>query len=198
MTLKEHLRLVQLLMIHLRNHKIDSAVIGGAALAFHGYERATDDIDLCTFVNFSELENALESFGFPDGFGFEVFAPSVEDPLGGVISIGETSDGVVGDVFVQIVNFSNPHRTRRSATRLVKPAIELAEVDEYTELRFVPLDYLVLLKLIAGSATDIGDVERLMSSQADDVFLRVEHLASTYGLSRKYNAVIRPIRGRAR
>ncbi|MDX1930300.1 MAG: nucleotidyl transferase AbiEii/AbiGii toxin family protein [Pirellulaceae bacterium] len=47
-----------LVLEHLRKHDIPLVVIGGYAVTFHGYVRATEDVDI-VFVRSSSSENAL-------------------------------------------------------------------------------------------------------------------------------------------
>jgi predicted nucleotidyltransferase len=45
-------------------------IVGGYAVAFHGYIRTTNDLDIffrCTPENINKIEIALENFGFPKG-----------------------------------------------------------------------------------------------------------------------------------
>lgn len=49
----------------LESHGVEYVVVGGIAVAFHGYPRATDDLDV--FVNprqASILATAVRAFGF--------------------------------------------------------------------------------------------------------------------------------------
>ena len=189
----EHVNLTLHLIEHLKSQGIDTVVIGGVALAYHGYERATRDIDLGVFVDFSRLVEAMSCFEVPDGFCVATTGTTnADDPLGGVISIGYPTIGGL-DIYIQVVNFNNPLRLRRSPTRLIKPAIAASQIDDETHLPFIPLTYLVLLKLIAGSAVDLMDVRNLMMDQSEDVFDEIQQLAGEFGLSRKYNAHVAPL-----
>ena len=52
----------------LNDHGVDYVVVGGYAVAFHGFVRATKDIDLFyrnTSENIARLRSALATFGIP-------------------------------------------------------------------------------------------------------------------------------------
>ncbi len=56
---KEFLRLLE-------SHKVDYMIVGGIAVAFHGYPRATGDLDIFYASSSSEqLAAAVKAFGFP-------------------------------------------------------------------------------------------------------------------------------------
>jgi hypothetical protein len=52
----------------LEEHQIEYLIVGGYAVAFHGYPRFTKDIDIyynISAINIQRLQKALEKFGFP-------------------------------------------------------------------------------------------------------------------------------------
>jgi len=52
----------------LEEHKVEYLIVGGYAVAFHGYPRFTKDIDIyynISAINIQRLQKALEKFGFP-------------------------------------------------------------------------------------------------------------------------------------
>ena len=56
-------------VVTLNNNKVDYVIVGSFALAFHGYPRATGDIDFWvrpTQINVKALLKALDEFGFGD------------------------------------------------------------------------------------------------------------------------------------
>lgn len=86
--------------------RIETAVIGGYALAFHNFTRATEDFDLGSSVDvpkLSELKAELER----RGYAVELRLPDDEDDLGGVIDVRRHEDDAA---YVQIVNFRHPYR----------------------------------------------------------------------------------------
>ena len=79
--------------------KVEFLVVGGYAMAFHGYVRATGDIDLwigCSDANAEKVWRALKAFGAP------LFDLNIEDlkTLGMVFQIGLVPSRI--DVITQI------------------------------------------------------------------------------------------------
>ena len=79
--------------------KVEFLVVGGYAMAFHGYVRATGDIDLwihCSDENARRVWRALQAFGAP------LFDLNIEDlkTLGMVFQIGLVPNRI--DVITQI------------------------------------------------------------------------------------------------
>ena len=132
-----------------------SAVIGAIALAFHGYARATQDVDLATHADprtvLRELAYALRQ----RGYAIQLILPDEADPLGGVLSVtGEDFDAV------QVVNFYNPwNLSGNPGESSIRAAIE--RIPGY-DLRVVDLPHLIALKLYAGGARSRGDVLELI------------------------------------
>jgi hypothetical protein len=53
----------------LEDHRVEYMVVGGYAVAFHGYPRLTKDIDIFYRLspsNIDNIRNALTQFGFPE------------------------------------------------------------------------------------------------------------------------------------
>jgi hypothetical protein len=73
----------------LEKHDVDYMIVGGYAVAFHGYPRFTQDIDIFfsnDVENVNRVKNALQDFGFgPQTLSTEVFM----DPKN-VITFGVT------------------------------------------------------------------------------------------------------------
>lgn len=76
----------------LEGAEIDYALCGGLAVAFHGYVRMTDDIDLV--VEESQIERAMEVLG---GAGFIIKAGAIPLPSQG-ITFYRTSKVVGGEI----------------------------------------------------------------------------------------------------
>jgi len=60
----------------LNSHKVEFVVVGGHAVAFHGYPRYTGDIDF--FIR-PELENARRIIKVMEAFGFDDISVKLED-----------------------------------------------------------------------------------------------------------------------
>lgn len=140
----------------LRTLGIDSALIGGAALAAYSYVRATDDIDLGTSVDvWTKLRDATEALKAA-GYQATLEYPDASDSLGGVVTVTAP-----GSNPVQIVNFLNPYSGGAGA--FAREAIELAQPVEGLQISVIPLAHLIALKLYAGGAPSLSDVAELLS-----------------------------------
>lgn len=139
-----------------RDLGIETALIGALALAYHGYARATEDLDLAScvdpFTSLRELRRVLEAKGFEVRFG----EPDAMDPLGGVLTVTGTDFDAV-----QVVNFHNPLSGVGNPGR---EAIETASATlEGYALRVVDVPHLIALKLYAGGPKSRGDVLELLA-----------------------------------
>jgi hypothetical protein len=159
---------------------IEIALIGAAALAAHGYVRATQDVDFATSVNpFDELtkfEHALSELGLRT----RLIMPDDEYPLGGVLRIWELEDDD-GDPIepVEIVNFSNPFRPRLTpGADAVRNAVAL---DDRPHIRCVRLADLVALKLYSHSRRDLADIVDVLARNPDADLDQVRTICARYG-----------------
>lgn len=161
---------------------IETVVIGAYGLAIHGYVRGTNDLDLASSIELSELLR-LRRHLEDHGLSTDLRSPDEHDALGGRLIIWEQVDEM-GAPFepVEVVNFFNSHRPRSTPAR---DAIRGAQVlDGKPGLRFPSLADLIALKLYAGSLRDEADVvEVLVCNPATDVE-RVRETCRRYGLDR--------------
>jgi hypothetical protein len=159
------------------------AVIGAAALAAHGYARATSDLDLGTatdpFTTLRWLTDALKK----EGLAAALTTPDADDPLGGVVTIR-------GDDFdqVQIVNFVNP----LGASRNPGPeAIESAGLAiEGTTLKVVALAHLIALKLYAGGLKSRVDVIELLRRNPAADLREIRAVCARHALAAELDQVL--------
>ena len=122
-------------------------IVGGYAVAFHGYIRTTNDLDIffrSSSENIGKIENALEKFGFPKGsVSLEEFydqgsiirmgVPPVRIEMINTIS-GLTFDEVwankisdtYGEVNVSYIGFKDLVKNKRASGR----PKDLADLDE--------------------------------------------------------------------
>jgi len=162
---------------------IDTALIGALALAYHGYARATQDLDLCTHVDpFTTLRTLADALR-GQGLAVRVGEPDEQDPLGGVLTV-ESPDCDA----VQVVNFLNPLSGVRNPGR---EAIETA-TDEIPEvgLRVVDLPHLVALKLYAGGAKSRSDVAELLERNRDASREAIAQVCERHGLAAEWAAIL--------
>ena len=83
----------------LRESGARSAVIGAIALAFHGYTRATQDVDIATHVDPRTVLRDIGRTLTQQGYTIRLIFPDSDDPLGGVLTVtGSDFDAV------QVVN----------------------------------------------------------------------------------------------
>ncbi len=159
-----------------------SAVIGAAALAAHGYVRATQDLDLATEVDpFMQLRDVAKK-AQAEGWTVRLDLPDHEDPLGGVLTVtGEDFDPV------QVVNFHNPFRTiENPGHEALVGAVDLQGVPG---LKVVRVEDLILLKLYAGGLKGLADIHELLviHPEVDRVALRAR--AARFGLESELDRV---------
>lgn len=155
------IRLAERIATTARELGIETAVIGAMALAAHKYLRATKDVDLATAVDiYPDLRDLRDRLG-EMGLSTRLTTPDDQDDLGGVLRVWEREDEE-GDPIepVEIVNFRNPYRPRRSpGPNAIKNAIP-AGGD--STLRYVRLPDLIALKLDANSQKDFGDIVEVL------------------------------------
>ncbi|MFM7519332.1 MAG: hypothetical protein ACKO9B_02545 [Planctomycetota bacterium] len=130
---------------------IGAIVIGAAALAAHRYVRHTEDIDLGVNIAIRECSSTAATLRTM-GFDVELREPDGEDPLGGVIDVS----GPFG--LVQIVNFGE----RFPGVIESGLADATLQMREGGNLRIIPLEHLVALKLYAGGMKSKADIVELL------------------------------------
>jgi hypothetical protein len=152
----------------LAEHGVLSALIGGLALAAHGYTRATEDLDLGTSAalvpTLRDAATALRA----RGYDVELRRPDADDPLDGLLHV--TRAGIDP---IQVVNFR--HRGGAEAVAAADPAAGLA-------LRVVTLPHLVALKLYAGGPKSRADVLALLAARPDADLTAVRKACRDAGL----------------
>jgi hypothetical protein len=159
-----------------------SAVIGGVALATHGYARSTRDLDLATELDPAMQLGALAAKARAEGWTVKLEMPEQEDSLGGVLT-------VTGEGFnpVQVVNFHNPFRsTPNPAREALTGAIELRG---QPGLKVVRVEDLILLKLFAGGFRSLGDVQELLTANPEVDRETLRSRAARYGLEHDLDRV---------
>lgn len=132
----------------LNEHNVQYIIVGGYALAFHGYPRFTKDIDLWILPN---PENAERILAVLHDFGFAPLDLAVEDFIlpNKVIQLGQPPNRI--DIMTSIsgVNFEECYQA----------TIEI-ELDGIV-VRFIGLEDLIKNKRSTGRLRDLGDIEEL-------------------------------------
>lgn len=157
---------------------VDSALIGAAALAIHGYARSTADIDLAVAVDPHAVMVTLQRMLDADGLHTELSLPDEVDALGGVLAVRiPSAEKDVPPVVVEVVNFNNP---AQFAPTPAAAAIARAQRLPGSSLRCVTLEDLVALKLYAGSRSDLGDIEKVLANNAGADLDAVRRVAAPF------------------
>jgi hypothetical protein len=132
--------------------KVEFMVVGGYAMAFHGFVRATGDIDL--WINASK-ENSKRVWKALEKFRAPLFDLTIEDLqiLGIVFQIGIVPNRI--DIITQIdgVDFSNAFQDR-----------ETVEIENLT-VPILSKSHLLKNKKSTGRAKDLNDVLWLESTE---------------------------------
>ncbi|MBI4916670.1 MAG: hypothetical protein HY825_12555 [Acidobacteria bacterium] len=164
---------------------VPSALIGAAALAVHGYPRATEDVDLAVATDpFSTLAAARRRIEEDLGVAASLVTPDADDPLGGVLTVtGEGFDPV------QVVNFLNPLGTGSNPGR---DAVEGAAsgLIAGSSLRVVTVPYLVALKLYAGGYKSTLDVLELLARNPAASRDEIGTICVRFGLAAEWGAIV--------
>jgi hypothetical protein len=167
---------------------VPSALIGAAALAVHGYPRATRDIDLAVATDpFTTLEEARQRIARELRATANLVTPDADDPLGGVLTVtGEDFDPV------QVVNFSNPLNGRTNpGSEAVRSAI--AGPVTGSPLRLVTLPYLIALKLFAGGYKSRLDVLELLTRNPAAPLDEIARVCAAFGLENDWLEIRREV-----
>lgn len=132
----------------LNSHKVHYLVIGGYAVAYHGYPRATGDIDIWIATNPDNAKKtvqAIKEFGFADpDISEEIFLK--EDQ---VIRMGVPPLRIELLTTISGVDFKACYANRIDET-----------IDE-VEISFIDLEHLKQNKKASGRHIDLNDLEKL-------------------------------------
>ena len=130
-------------------HGVRYFIIGGYAVSFHGYPRATKDIDI--WVE-SKEENAKKLILVIDDFGFKSLQLVKEDFLNsdGVVQLGVEPNRIDIMLEMEVVDFEMAWERRCVET-----------IDE-VEVNFIGLEDLLVLKKNAGRPQDLADLSKLI------------------------------------
>lgn len=132
----------------LEENRVDYMIVGGYAVAFHGYPRFTKDIDIFydnSPPNLQNLRRALIAFGFGEN---DVSVESFADK-GDIVTFG------VVPVRVDLLNDIDGVSFADALTRAVRGTYGR------TPVTFISRDDLVRNKLSTARAKDKADVEEL-------------------------------------
>jgi len=132
----------------LEENNVAYMIVGGYAVAFHGYPRFTKDIDIffqCTRKNIDKLKNALSSFGFSkDSLPDQIFTEE-----GNIIKFG------IEPVRIDLLNKIDGVLFENIKSRTIR-----GRYGEVT-VSFISKEDLITNKKASGRAQDIADLEKL-------------------------------------
>lgn len=141
------MKLLARVVLKLEQMGVPCALIGGVALAFHGIDRATEDIDLLV-TDPSILQASKWEDLRAEGIDVDVRKGDYDDPLAGVVRIDSME---VIDVVVPRGRWQDDVLARRLDRVILGDRIPVVDAAD-----------LVLLKIDAGGLIDLIDVELLL------------------------------------
>jgi len=153
----------------LRDADVRYLIVGGLAVAAHGFGRATFDVDLVVQL---QPENARRAMSALEGLGYRPLVPvSAQDFADAGIREGWIRDKRM--IVFQL--HSEQHRETRIDLFVAEPfdfdrEYEQALVGDLfggLQLRFVGIDTLIRMKETAGRAKDKEDVRQLKALRAE-------------------------------
>ncbi|HDH57246.1 MAG TPA: hypothetical protein ENF16_01415 [Bacteroidetes bacterium] len=132
----------------LREHRVEYLVIGGYAVAYHGYPRTTADIDVWVArkpENSKRIVAALEEFGFdlPE-LSVDLFLKENQ-----IIRMGVPPVRIEIWTSISGVEFDECYSRR------------VTDVFDDIEIDFISLDHLKINKKASGRHKDLDDLENL-------------------------------------
>jgi hypothetical protein len=155
----------------LRQHGIDALVIGGFALAAHRAERPTRDLDLGVDAKLSDLETVCHALR-DSGHSTTLNYPDADDHLGGVLVVTNP----VG-ARVEVVNYGGRFPAAIQDALAALPPIE------GSQLRAIPLPYLIILKVYAGlGPKSKRDIAALLEANPEADIAEIRHLCAKHRL----------------
>lgn len=132
----------------LNSKKIEYLVVGGYAVAFYGYPRATGDIDIWISIS---RDNARKVVEVLKEFGFDV--PELKEELflekGKNIRMGNPPLRIEILTSIDAVDFTECYKNRQTVV-----------IDD-TEINFISLPDLKKNKKATGRYQDLADIENL-------------------------------------
>ena len=139
----------------LNSGKIDYLVVGGFAVAWHGYPRFTADID---FLVGTAQSNAVAIVGVLDAFGFRSLEIKPEDLTqpGQIVQLGAKPNRIDLITSISGINFAQAWEHR------VPGSIDGIPVF------FISREDLIRNKESTGRPKDLGDVAALREREPDD------------------------------
>jgi hypothetical protein len=132
----------------LNENKVRYLIIGGFAVAFHGYPRYTKDIDIWLWLNPENANNVVKTL---DDFGFKSLGLTIDDFLESdtIIQLGYPPNRIDLIMTAPGVEFDDCYQSR------------IEEEIDGIKLPFIGLQCLKKNKRATGRAQDLADIENL-------------------------------------
>jgi hypothetical protein len=140
-------------------------VVGGLAVALHGYSRTTYDVDLVIQL---ESRNIVAGFGALKGLGYRPLVPVTAEQF----ADEALRKSWIDQKGMKVLNFNSDLHRETGVDVFVTEPFDFD--DEYKNayrqeflpgitLRIARIDTLVAMKRLAGRAKDLADIEELLS-----------------------------------
>lgn len=132
----------------LNEHEVRYLLIGGYAVSYHGYPRATEDLDIWVAVhpdNARKLVGVLKHFGFED----PALTPELFLQKPKIIRMGFPPMRLEITTSISGVEFDECYRTR------------IVDTIDGVKVSLIDLEHLKKNKKASGRAKDIADLENL-------------------------------------
>jgi phage replication-related protein YjqB (UPF0714/DUF867 family) len=132
----------------LADHRVEYLLVGGYAVAYHGYPRATADMDIWIAVdpqNANNLVAALKAFGFDTA----ELSPELFLEEGQIVRMGVQPMRIEIMTSATGVNFEECYKTR------------IVDELDGVEANIIDLDHLKINKKAVGRYKDLDDLENL-------------------------------------
>jgi hypothetical protein len=132
----------------LNANEVRYLIVGGYAVAYHGYPRYTKDIDVWIWISPENAERVVKTLG---DFGFESLGLGVDDFLEGdtVIQLGFAPNRINLIMGIPGVDFQKCY------------ASKIEDKIDGVKLFFIDLDNLKKSKKASGRLQDLADIENL-------------------------------------
>jgi len=133
----------------LNKKEVSYLIIGGFAVAYHGYPRYTKDVDIWIMI---DPDNAAKMAAVLKDFGFESLGLEEKDFLeqDTIIQLGYAPNRIDLIMGIPEVNFEDAYKRR-----------EEEEIDG-VQLSFIGLEDLRAIKKASGRMQDLADLENLV------------------------------------
>ena len=134
--------------LQLNANEVEYLIVGGYAVAYHGYPRYTKDVDVWLWIDPENAERVVKTLR---DFGFESLGLGVSDFLekDTIIQLGYAPNRIDLIMGIPGVEFEECYESRNE------------EEIEGVKLKFIDIENLKKAKRASGRPQDIADVENL-------------------------------------